>query len=399
MAKQLGIIQFNGKLGNVVGAKKSAGQKENILRSRAMDVYNPKTQAQRAQRVKMTPAVNFYRALVEILDHSYQGVKYKGPSHNYFMKQAMLMEDGYPYLVKGDTRPVPGTYLLSRGSLPQPNKVEGDINNIGFNTGLDISAIDDNGIVDNTTIGQLATALIAQNNVQAGDQLTFVWVTNANPDTTGEPVFVYHVARLILNVDDDNLVSVWRESQKMIIDSDPDSFVIKDDNVVAGAVIASRPPLRDGGAWQRSTTYLQVSNYILETFMSPQAQQAALESFSKKAANASTSDWFLNQGNDAGNGTGSGTNAQRTLDTANIEIAGQRKNLLVMIQGTKTYLVVSDIRSGKRDVYTRQGNIAVPVEVNVTDVEATGMQTRLFSTVKGYFPELEIGQGDLEDNP
>lgn len=395
MAKQLGIIQFNGKLGNVVGAKKSAGQKENILRSRAMDVYNPKTQAQRAQRVKMTPAVNFYRALVGILDHSFQGVKYKGPSHNYFMKQAMLMEEGYPYLVKGDTRPVPGNYLISRGSLPPvANEVP-----IILDDAVDWNLVIDTDDFDAMTIGEFAQQVITNGNAQAGDQLTFIWVTYNGNLSDENSSFIYHVARIILNTEDENTMKTWNEAQNAALYSDAGDLKIDAANMCAAAIIVSRPPLRDGGAWQRSTTHLTISDEILSTFMSVGAQQAALESFSKKATNASTSDWFLNQGNDAGEGTGSGTNAQRTLDTANIEIAGQRRNLLVMIQGSKTYLVVSDIRSGKRDVYTRQGNIAIPVEVNVTDVEATGMQTRLFSTVKGYFPELEIGEGTAEDQP
>ena len=82
-------------------------------------VTNPKTTSQAQQRMKLQPATNFYRGLSDVLDHSFEGQKYGGRNHSYFMKLAIGNADGinYPYLYKGDTNFVPGSYLVSRGSL------------------------------------------------------------------------------------------------------------------------------------------------------------------------------------------------------------------------------------------------------------------------------------------
>ena len=64
MAKQLGVIQFRGSLGETVGSKKAAGQKSNTMRVRVREIANPKTQAQAMQRMRMTPAVNIYLHLL-----------------------------------------------------------------------------------------------------------------------------------------------------------------------------------------------------------------------------------------------------------------------------------------------------------------------------------------------
>lgn len=118
MAKQLGVIQFRGSLGETVGSKKAAGQKSNTMRVRVREIANPKTQAQAMQRMRMTPAVNIYRAQSEILDHSFQGIPYGAASHSYFMKHA-LQGDQFPYVEKGNLSPIPGQYLISSGSLPE----------------------------------------------------------------------------------------------------------------------------------------------------------------------------------------------------------------------------------------------------------------------------------------
>ena len=116
MAFQLGIIQYRGKLGATIGRKKSAGQRANTIAARPQVVSNPRSNAQAAQRMKMAPAVNFYRALRDILNHSWQGVSYGGASHSKFMKEAMRAAV-YPYIPKGTTAAVPAPYKISVGSL------------------------------------------------------------------------------------------------------------------------------------------------------------------------------------------------------------------------------------------------------------------------------------------
>ena len=94
--------------------KEKQGERQYVAK-----VSNPKTTAQVEQRMKLAPAVNFYRAFRdEVLDHSFQGVKYGGRSHSEFMKLAMKMQlSELPYLIKGENQVIPASYIVSKGGL------------------------------------------------------------------------------------------------------------------------------------------------------------------------------------------------------------------------------------------------------------------------------------------
>lgn len=300
MAKQIGVVQFRGKLGNVVGAKKAKGQQGATLRAKAANVSNPKTTAQKQQRIKMLPAVNFYRQLAEILDHAFQGVEYGGPSHNYFMKQALLAAPGsFPYLVKDDTRPIPGEYLVAKGGLV-PVKVDalGD-ENIAFTlivaAGSNIS-----------TLGALSQALLnGQSNLNEGDQITFIFGRSSSDNPAEEDsTYWFDFFRIVLNTADETPIedivpsgySIGILNERLAIDAEDGAFF------TAAACIVSRPPRTAGGSWQRSTTTLFVSEGIKAQFMSNAALNAAMDSYGIKESEIS-SDWYLNGGTSNSGGT------------------------------------------------------------------------------------------------
>ena len=81
MAKQLGIFQFSGKLGGVVGARKSGVQKANIARIKPGEVANPNSKAQMYQRAIMATVIQAYKQGIEVFDHSFEGAK--GRAGNY----------------------------------------------------------------------------------------------------------------------------------------------------------------------------------------------------------------------------------------------------------------------------------------------------------------------------
>lgn len=300
MAKQLGVIQFSGKLGDIVGAKKAAGQETNTLRVRRRSIKNPQTVLQREQRLKLAPAVNFYRALAGILDHSWQGVAYGSPSHNYFMKQAMLQNDMFPFLVKGDARAVPGYYLISKGGLPGIDDVE-----FGYNSGADTafissSILGDFGSFD--TVGEASQSILGNSfGLENGDQLTFVvCIPSSDNIAEDECLFTYKTVRLILDTESTTTLAVWAQSQGVAFDSVGSNlyFLNTSTPAVAGAIIVSRPPRTTGGAWQRSTTRLSISGDVQRVFMSSTARLVALESYNK--VSNTSSDWYLNQGTNGG---------------------------------------------------------------------------------------------------
>lgn len=411
MAKQLGVIQFRGKLGNLVGAKASAGQRANVVRAKAQSVSNPKSLAQRSQRVKMTPAVNFYRALAHILDHSWQGVKYGGPSHNFFMKQALNMLNGFPYVPKGTIAPIPGHYLVSRGSLPSITPSFSLLQQTSITTPID---------GDNfATIGDLTQMLMSQNAaLQDGDQLTFIFALADDSDVLDEGTnYIYQTSRLVLNVNSTAELTAWAASQKLscnragdsstLLSLAPTSIALQGYFIVGYAVIVSRPPRTIGGAWQRSTEHMAIAPQFAEEIFSEDLAQAALESYGEIASANTTSDWYLNQGNE-GNNTGGTTTAGRSLTTATFN---GLSSVLYMTTNGVSRLVVSEEKTVNSVVgrYVYQQVDASTYSANANSFVGTNNLPANYvkaSTARNYFPDIVIADyqqggssGSVEEQP
>jgi hypothetical protein len=324
MAKQLGVIQYSGKLGQTVGRKKAPGQKNNGMAAYQANVTNPKTLAQRMQRIRMTPAVNFYRALSVLLDHAFQGKRYGAPCHNFFMEKAMLMETGIPYLKKGDNRPIPGMYMVSSGSLT-PIDADDMLNqgatrgttNTQLNNAPCIALSSDIEVTSTTTIGAMSAALkAAYPSLQNGDQLTFVVALSNDDEILADTTQVYyHYGRFVLDLDSTSVLKDWEDEEGFAFSNDGAYIFplsMNDHAIMGGCIIVSRRPLRHGGAWQRSNTYFSVATEVQRQFMQNGALQAALESFAIKESEVS-SDYYLNQG-----GSGSNTPADTPMITITV---------------------------------------------------------------------------------
>lgn len=90
---------------------------QQVTKDRVSVVSNPKTEAQAAQRMRMTAAKNFYRGLSDILNHSFEGKKVGLENYNTFMSYALKSNAG-PYQYKGTNTFEPGAYTIAKGSLP-----------------------------------------------------------------------------------------------------------------------------------------------------------------------------------------------------------------------------------------------------------------------------------------
>lgn len=339
MAKQLGVIQYSGKLGETVGAKKAAGQRSNVIRVRTASISNPRSNAQAAQRMKMTPAVNFYRALRGILNHSWQGVPYGGASHSRFMKEAMRSQS-YPYLKKGITAPVPGDYKISAGSLT-PVDVTLD-NNAG--SLIVMTSLRFNVPLVGKSIKQISEALVRSNpQLQMGDQLTFVAAVAEEVPSIEDGYISYRYFRLVLSDTDttlppDDIISMGNDEYSVLkldggyIHSDEDNlgFAISDNEdmvVVGAAVIVSRPSVaKNIVTWERSNATFKVTKAVTEYFS--RNYDEVLASYQKSAANAS-SDWYLN------NGTTGSSIAETEMVTVTVQTSGGVSN--VSISGAGSY--------------------------------------------------------------
>lgn len=394
MAKQLGVIQFRGSLGETVGSKKAVGQKNNTMRIRVRQIANPKTQAQAMQRMRMTPAVNIYRALSEILDHSFQGIPYGAPSHSFFMKHA-LKGDQFPYVEKGNLSPIPGSYLISSGSLPEI------ITNHRGVAGLfvDFGIVTDKADGETFTMAELSQAAIEQLSLSNGDQLTFV---NCLADeAVYDAILRWDIRRIILKASDENPAPSWIVAHDGLICVSTEAIGGTGFYSAATAVIVSRPRIKKGRVtWLRSTTHLMLEATALAATRSASRFETCLETYMTAQAANLDNDYYLNQGTaDEGDNSGSISGGRMLVAGA---FNGDNNALFMTTNGTPRLVVKEDPSDNTRKFYFRYNageNVATMVRPSVA-ATALPSQYVLMSTVQNYFPNLEVNEnGAIEEEP
>lgn len=332
----IGIV--TGKLGDTVGYRvaNSADKVVQGWRPYKATVANPQTEAQSIQRLKMAPAVNFYRALGTILNNAWQGQKYGTKSRNYFMSAAMTQIIGIPFIVKGDKRFYPGEYQVAQGSLIRQS----------------VTAIADNLLTTSLispgvtgTWGEFSQNLINKNfGVKNGDKLTFIFVGTS---ALGEylPAYSY----VILDTTNTTAASEILASSNLSFAGAADAplqvgVVNAVADIVAGAVILSRLDTSAGTKWLRSNSYMFVTDAYKEQWMSTSAYQAAITSY-MKAENVS-SDWYLNAGiNNSMTWVGPGGNSGTNLHVVSI------MNVAVTFSSAERQVAVAVMSDGSHRAY------------------------------------------------
>lgn len=304
MAFNIGVVQYSGKLGNTVGATKSAGQKANTIRIKPTSVKNPQTNSQILQRMKVRAAANLYAALGRIIDHAFQGVEYGAPSHNYFNKlflsKAMSLDDDNKFAIyKGDNRPLPFPVVIASGSAPV---VSFGMSEEEANCFIKVSTTA-------TSESSLLSILQAVNpEIQKGDQLTFVAaiLTQGNSQASAinrsYPVR-YDVRRIILDGEEDDMkFSDYTELTGITPTFDNElglmHLTYPSGIQIAFAVILSRPSIAPNGTdikWERSNTSIACGGDYLVAVNDDENLKGAINSYKKSAA-STESPWYLNQG-------------------------------------------------------------------------------------------------------
>ncbi len=284
-----------GKVGDLVLSKSNGVQ---ITRARNRFPSNPKTAKQALQRMKFAAIAAFYSAFeTEILNHSWQGVKYGGTSHNHFYKLALSPDVKTPAIEKGSMSFVPSNYPMSRGTLRKLDfnfyKKEED-GKIKYGITIPLKTSD-----ANFYISEVIDEFIKSNPYFAGKQLTFVLVGLYNGK------FIPRVARLILNKDaytEEDLSNTLSNisGYKVFSYTDPDGKVVisaKYNNVFlpicAASVIVSE---WNGKQWCRSNSDMIINKDVIpDEYFDGDIFSNALATYMNKAGNSSnTSDKFLN---------------------------------------------------------------------------------------------------------
>ena len=417
MAK--GLQQRRGKIGNEIyyNVANSNNKEKQGVRVYQPNVKNPKSVAQSIQRMKVAPSVSFYRALAELLDHSWQGIPYGGRSTQHFRKLAMLMKTGYPYVLKGDNTPFPGEYQISSGSLVSPTIEGWDTAVLGLKTNLVVDNILPFSAGSYGTLGEISLQFLNNNSyLQEGDQLTFIYcLPVAKSDSLAAPNLsqgvYYKFCRLVLNSESEYSYEEWMKATGfMLIPSAGDAphyvhftggvrtGALADGMPCGGAVIVSRPPRNEGGAWQRSLTKFFCTPEYLNIMMGDSAYQAALESYQKETSTM-TSDWYLNQGGEKTDDINLGGSY---ISSGNVTISGTTFSGAFFNRRGVSKLIVGVLSEGKRPVYRFVNSTQIAEQGTFTQdaiESAVGNKYTLYQTAKNYIPALSIMEAGDDERP
>lgn len=293
MAKGSAMGLWRGKKGSTVfyALKNSNNGQRQAMRERVYEISNPKTVQQASQRLKMLPAQRVYSVLKPILRRSWQGVNYGGDGYREFMKYAMSMKSGYPYVNKDETRIVPGNYLLSKGVLPSVDIVSVPIDSDGDSFSCTL-ATRESGL---STIGQLSEVLVVPEEgvvtLNEGDQVTIIWV-KSNQQTEPGGYYSWHYASFFVDHTDatpisDALPGIMSVGQENAAGRGYLKFNLDTGYCVAAAVIISR---LNGSTYERSTSYMKCNENFLSWWQGAARIEESRVSY-MGSAGAQSADW------------------------------------------------------------------------------------------------------------
>ena len=241
------------------------------------------------------------------MNHSWQGVRYGGDSHNHFYKLALSPEVKTPAVAKGSMKYIPSNYPMSRGTLRslKYSHALGDFREYGGNgividTGLKLGST----LVDSEKTLEFFINTISDNNpYYAGKQLTFVIVTLNNGN------FINSVSRIVLDKNaytkDDlsksfitflNDWDIQNSGKKLVVNPIKIKNGATDGiihNIVAYTIIVSD---WDGKKWCRSNENMVICEETMPAdYFDGEMFSEALKTYMNKEENSSnTSDKFLN---------------------------------------------------------------------------------------------------------
>lgn len=346
---------LRGASGKFAGASLGKGQNGETIIRESVAPANPNTISQILQRMKLSPAQKYYKALSQLLSNAFEGVKYGEQSRQYFMSLCMKKEGG-PYIPKGADRFIPADYAFTRGSLPSIAVAPFN----GGATSFPLEVAYDGDAVTGDIFAQLL-------GVANTTQLTVCVVCNESGIFM--PYYIPFSNRLMLKDVPEGTFTVTEGKVAV----NPGALGLSTNNIVAFAIAIS---VQDStGTWLRSTQDMVISNELRAQLYSPEAMETAIASYSDtKNVNSINSEWYYNLGiNQAFNG-------QVTTLLANLP--GGAYNVLCGVQninGVIKYTIFADEATDEGKVVGVEGQ-------KVVYLDDSG-QPILVSEVKEYFAE------------
>lgn len=341
MAKGSAMGLWKGKKGSSVfySIWNSNNKEKQGIREYRAEVRNPQSDGQADQRARLLPAQRIKGALRDIVSRSFQGIPYGSKSRLEFIRQAMRLKEGYPFLTKGYQEPVPGKYFISKGSLPQIITTDDE-------GAAESSLVLEIEIEGSTTIANFTAELLEKNPyLREGDQLTFVACTASLPDAPDISVYKWLYYSVYLNSSDSTtFTDAGLMDYEVIIGSfNARLRLTSDGNVAASAIILSRKD--EDGTYLRSTAQLAVANFMAPFFTTQQAD-ITRASYQTQTTQNST-DWPVEEDTRGGGGGSSVTDGLYTLSG----LTGDRASL----NGRKCKVRINTLTGTPTAVYVLSG--------------------------------------------
>lgn len=350
---------------------------QQIAREKSVEVKNPKSEAQAVQRMKMAPAQKFYDAFMNILDHSWQNAKYGTQSRQKFMSEAMK-QNGGPYVVKGFSTMVPGTYLVSSGSLPEITCNFEDEDFDYIDTSIHMEA----GPEQYTRAAYVNRILQDNPWFREGDKLTFMTIRKY--DSGFSTKSFQFILRAILNAgetdDFDELSNAFNYNsliKLLTLEIITTPFSSNNFTTAAMAIIHSRGNNQNDDA--RSTSRMCVSPEIYELYYSESAYRVAVRSYQEDASNPLGAEWYLNN-------FPAGTIGRVVLKT--ISVGGTPYNCLCLVveeAGTNQTFVLVD--TANRPILLNGTNAPVQVDEGTPTLPWSNDYMKIFNGTTEFLDE------------
>lgn len=275
-----GSFWLRGKKGKLAGTTVYTSKGRTIQRE-IVAVSNPQTRAQMTQRVKWPNLVNTYKLFKPIMKYAFESKKGAQSDYNALMS-VNASAAVVPAITKSMARQglvIPFRYKITMGSLgtftaPYYAEAGGFLSTIG--TG------DVKEITNDTTIGELATAILSSNaNLRAGMQISFVLLSmQGGVDDEGNPTQVsLEKAEFILDKASTDKVKDFVGGLMSISEMGVLSGSVADGFPCAAAFIVSETR---NGKTAVSTEELVLNNdakELADQFTSEAAYNAAIDSY------------------------------------------------------------------------------------------------------------------------
>ena len=196
MAVLSGIIsKISGSAGNLT-FQRSNGM--TIIREKATQVANPRSEAQMRTRTKFTNIVAMYKGIRPLLNQGFESKAAGLSDYNMFVR--MNMQKTPVYLTKQQVTGgacIAAPYQITQGSLPAI-VISGTGNSA--KTDIYLGALTINA---NTTVAQFAQAVVENNaDYKFGDQISFFRIAQKTNVETGIPYCQFSASKIVLDAAD-----------------------------------------------------------------------------------------------------------------------------------------------------------------------------------------------------